>query len=901
MLNRMISDCLPRAAGPGLRRRIVETLVLGCLAASHASAQVLEGFENLPGVRTEKGALTAVRGADAVTEGAQAAQLPAGCGILLSLEPGACKKVGWLKIDTLTTQPLTGPILLRFTGPKCWVELYACVQAGKDTLSVPMPVWVNPDPKAWEDKLALTVSNAGTAALILDNIRFEDALKLPQDCEAIDFGPARQALWPGFVAGEVDDRHFTWSGQGQAVALRGPPIDPLCGDGVGPGGSSKAPGVVELSGAGTGPSVAWLWVTHVRQNCQAPEAALKLGSKVLWSRRPARGQMFSPEGLLEGQEGLWTPRWFEATYAPRFYDLVPVNLPPGGSKLALLNCQIAGMVVGPASAQNALAAHVEKIKKDLAQYRRQFVLGRRNEVQCEVAPTAAQAKAGMLAFLPPPDQALLASYPPQEAHGSQTLKAVAGNGMLVCIPLALSPIKRVAQISAGLEPIKSPEGKVLCPAGDAQVVFLEAVPRLVRAGVEFAPWIAAPRHGPAQPKQVVHAAVMVRVPPTAAAGTYRGSIQLKYTEGQTDLPIQIEVLQAGPPASAGLFGVVGGTGVPDFYRAWADAFTEPQQEALLTRIRQQLLAHGLNSLPAPSPILANDKVLDEPFSRAMKGIAPLGAHHLLIDSTRPLDWLLHGPLRPGTAGYQGAIREWTRIVAELLGKARSEGILYGGFMYTPEDLLDQCRLAKDFDPKSARLGLATYGSILARLPADDRERVHAFGALFVQPDVKGLGDLVTAFKAPGGKQAFVYALVADRYAMGFYAAACGADGAFLATAAMEYPQFSGFQASMGGLLVPTAEEGVAPTLAAMVLERAADDFELYRRAADLARKAEGANVEAQALAKTLEAIRAAAVAAPGHDALSMRSTSVAPAQLDAWREALVRQSAEVLSRMPPKK
>ena len=879
-------------------------LALCVWVVSSAGAQVLEGFENLPAVKTDKGSLTAVRGAEGVTEGAQAAQLPAGGGIVLTLAPGACRKAAWLRIDTLTTQPLVCPMLLRFSGPKVSTDQYAYVQSGKDVLALPLPSLVNTDPSPWDDKIVLTIRNAGPAALILDNVRFEEAVKLPQDCEAIDFGWMHQPLWPGFAAGEVNDRHVTWSGQNQISPLRLLPIDPLWTDGVGPAWWTKTtPETMELTGIGSGASVAWLWVGHVRQYMQSTESWLKLGGKTLLSKRLTRAQMFSPEGLFQGQDGQWTPQWFETAYAGMFYDVVQVSLSPGKNKLELFNCQIAAMVTGPASAQTALAAHVEKVKKDLAQYHRQFVLGQRIEATCDVEPDEAQAKAGLLVFIPPPDKAALSSYKPGVADCPRALKGVAANGSLAVLPLAMSPIKRAGQISGTLTPLKSADGKILCPATDAQVVFLEAVPRLTRAAVEFQPWLVVPRHGPAQPKQVVHAAVTVRIPQTTVAGTYKGSIHLTASEAQADLPVEIEVLQIGPPMPAAVFGVTGGTGASDFYRSWIEAFNDVQQEAVQTKVRQQLLSLGLNSLPVIPPSLSNDKLYEAAFAKEMKNVAPLGAHHLMVDFGGPLSQLHHGNLKPGTGPYQAAVRDLSKSVADQTARVHSEATLFAGFAETAQDLLEQCREAQDFDSKVARIAASAYASTVTSLSADDKDRLKSLQSLALEPNVKGFADLVAEFKKPGGKQVFVHLWGADRYAAGFYAAACGADGVFLAHADMEYPTYSGFQTSMMGLLSPAADGSFTPLLGSIVLQRGMDDFDLFRRAADLARRAEALNVDVKELAKTLAAIRGAANGgyAVDYDPALLRTASVPPSQMDAWRDSLLRESAEVFQRLQPKK
>jgi len=432
-------------------------------AAAPADEVVLvEGFEAISAVRVSHGKLLAIRAGGGVTQGRQAAKVPSGARVHLRLAALDPARLPWLKIDTLTTQPLIHKLLLRFMAAEDTALYSVHLRPAKDTLWLPLTVAAGQFAQGWpKADVELILVNSGQADLIVDNVRLEPPARAPPGSVLLDFGPPGQGAWPGFQAAGAGHKSLNWSGQ---LAIQAPDRhypDPLTADFVGPQPTNKASDSFVLSAPGKGPGVAWLWVTHYSALFrQAPQRVLKLRGRTVLHRRFSSRQLFGTDCVLEGMDGPWTPKWFAGVHARSFYDLVPLRLSREGSRIDLLNCQVAAAALAPSARRAALAAYVEQVEKDLLRFRRQFIVGRRVADICALAPTPAEAKGGVMVFQPPAGSAFVGGWAPAAADRAATVKALAANGSLVVIPLAIAATQKVSSVSASVEKL-SADGRAL--------------------------------------------------------------------------------------------------------------------------------------------------------------------------------------------------------------------------------------------------------------------------------------------------------------------------------------------------------------------------------------------------------------------------------------------------------
>ncbi|MFB3892646.1 MAG: hypothetical protein ACE15C_11555 [Phycisphaerae bacterium] len=875
--------------------------------SSARAQQVIEGFETIESVRAVDGKLTVVRGGEGVTEGAQAAQMPSGAGIAMTLSGADLRKWAWLKIDTLTLQPLPHVLNLRFAGPRLLTSIAVCAQPGKDTVALPLPAWTSENPEAWGDeKIELALANAGDVGIILDNIRYEEADKAPAGAAMVDFGPRTRASWPGFgAAGEVNNL-VAW-GHNQVLSEGNANVDPLVRSFTGPIWYGKWPDSFDLTVDPARPSVAWLWVTHYRRNGTANEYGLVFKGKPLLGKRFSAAQMLGPDGIGAGKDGAWTPQWFDATYAGHFYDIVQVELDPGKNRFDVVNCQLAALVAAPKPAQKAMADYVDKvIRKDISRFRRQFIVGARVDVACTVAPTPAETRAGIMAFAPPSDQAFGATYRPADLDRAGSLRASLLNGGTAVIPFAVSPVGNITGLSMSVAVPKDLAGRPVAPADVIETWFINRVPRILDARVQFQPWLLTHTVRSAGAKEVVHAAVIVRVSPGAASGVYRGSLSVRHTSGQVQLPLEITVLNTGEDDSAqGIFGTLTGTNAGGLYAAAVDAMTQAQQDELSARIRRELLKTGVDTMLLPGPgFQAPATVTDGGYGQFLKSVPGEMLHGpAFFEGYAFLRDLAGSQVLPGTQRYRETIAAMVRKMSDVAVRNKLQGYyLYLWWVLNPAELPNYSRQAAEIAAAGGKPCGAGHVSVLSGIAPDVfKNQLAPFSATVIVPDGKDTAGVIAKVKGLGkDHQAFVWQLGADRYGVGFFAAACGADGAIVEKAEMDYGPYMGFQTSTAGLLAPEdRDRALSPTLAALLLQQGEDDYRLYRRARELAIKARAAKVDSTELEKLLADIRTTANAqgASDYNPNLLRTTAIGPAKMEEWRSALLARCTAVISQM----
>ncbi|MGB2822008.1 MAG: hypothetical protein WBF17_13575, partial [Phycisphaerae bacterium] len=649
-------------------------LAVGGRRALAAEARIIEDFETPAAVQSSGGKLLHVRLGEGITHGKRAIGLPPGASVHLTLDGVDSRATAWLKIDTLTSQPVTQELSLAFQEPGRKDLLVAYVQPGKDTLCVPLTVVAGRMPGGWpKGKVAFSITNSGDSAVILDCARVEPPAQPPAGSTLLDFGPPRQPVWPGFSPAGVSCRHLAWSGDRTVRPSEKAYPDPLTGDYIGPHTFSATSDHVVLSLPGDGPGAAWLWVTHYSQlHFQPPQYSVTFRGRAVKRRSLSRRQMLSHEGILEGRGGQWTAEWFDRVYAGRFFDALQLSLPSRRNQIDLNACQLAAVAIAPATRRAELEEYVRQVHSDLSRYRRQFVLAVRADDSCRLSPTKAEAGCGLMVFEPPADGALRAGWAPGASDRAETIRALGANGSLTVAAFAVVPTKRAASLSVALVPA-SAGGRPL-PAGKpgASAWLLERVPYLASGRASFLPWVLTRELAGLRENEVVHGVVTIPVPRSAQSGTYRGAIRLSHSAGHVQVPIEMEVVHIAERGTAAA------TFLPDrvmstwrFYHTLSDMLSVPERDAVQLRVSQALLDGGLNSMFLTGPELSSSlTVSDAPLARELK-IAPIRSIQgpVMLDFTGMADRLASSKIPAGSVRY-------LKIVRTAVAKGRSLALRY---------------------------------------------------------------------------------------------------------------------------------------------------------------------------------------------------------------------------------
>ena len=863
--------------------------------------QLVEGFEDLSKVAVANGEPAAVNSGQGVTQGSQAAQIPPRATVKISVDGKSFQDMAWLRLDTFAVQPAVYPLMMRFEGHELSYGTTAYAQTGKDTIALPLSVVLAETGKGWPEKVTLSLTNLGDMPLIVDNLRLDVAAKPPRDSVLIDFGPDWQIVWPGFRPGGRQTEMVSWSGEREIQVGKLSYPDPLGGDFVGPLASGRTDNVT-ISSPTAQSAVAWLWVTHYTWGYSQPlECFLRLGDRVLVHKRLSPQQMLSPAGLLEGMDGEWTLKWFDAEYANHFVEVVPLSLPAGKSRLDLCCCQVAAIAMAPASARAAMGEYVDGVQKDLSRYRRQFVVGLRVEPPCDVQPTDAENRAGCMIFQASGDAAFSSAWKPADRDRLAAAKATLVGGGMVVLPLAVVPLKDLTYISASLGPLRSADGRTI----SANVHVIERVPRVVEGRVEMQPWILSPRCGSVKDRQIVYLAASVGVSPSTAAGVYRGPLRLNYSAGQAQLPVEVEVADLGSDSQERVaWGAASSAGIGLCYRALAESMTPAQSEQMTARIRQQLLGGGLNALLLDSPFFPNrsSNLNEDPLVRDLKNYPIKAAEGPTLVNIGGVLHNLANDIQPGSQLFQRMLQTLlTRTNAVMTAAGLKDYLLYMRPCWSREELNTESYRASLVRQMGGKAAVFVPSSTLAQLSEQAFDsQVRPFAALMLLPNSGEVAEQIAKFKKQGpGKACYLQLRQPDRYMMGFYARAVGASGCYVSEVFTDGSAYNGFHLDGRGLLEPQSDGSFSPTIAMVRLRQAMDDYLLMRRAEQLSAKAAAAGVQADDLNKVLSEIRAQAAKQDGvsFNGSLFRCSAVGLDQVEAWRTSLIQLAADLQKKL----
>jgi len=873
------------------------------------ASKVLQGFEDPSTVKTAGGKIETVSGGEGITEGKRAGRIAASVAIEISLLGSECERFAWLQFDTLTVQPLPHRFRIRASGEDVRLRQYAYVQPGKDTLALPLSWLLVRRGGQWPQKaVRLSIANASDRAVILDNIRLVPAAKSPQGGVLVDFGDDRQLVWPGFERGGTENRHVVWSGGGSVYAndCEGYP-DPLGGDSVGPRLGTRSKDYFDLKAPGRG-GVAHLWVTHFGyRRVQPVEYALLFrGKKVLQKRRSTK-QMLGPEGLLEGRDGEWTPQWYDKVYAPRFVEVVKLQLRSAGNRIDVGNCQLAAVAMAPGASRAALAEYVEQVNEDLSRFRRQFIVGERNWPHCDLVPTAAERKAGVMLFSPPVDQAFGLEWRPQEKDRVKILRTTVPNGEMVTIPIVVVPLEEGTVISGAVGPLRADGGGVLVVNRARTGLWcLEPVPRVVDARAESQPWILVPKRRHVADREIVWAVLVLAPQADSPSGVFKGAVHFSVAGGQVSVPLEVRMADIGRKDAAWpTMGALYYSGDASyFYPAAAATMSKSAKEAMTARLRGVLLSDALNALHLDAVAVTSDlEVVDRYLRQDLKRFpSDRAPGEVLFDLRTVRSRLGKARVGRGTRKYNETLSAVATRTSKLAAEA---GISRFYFFAGGETSADRLRtLSKEvgsIGSAEGRLAVWFYLSTLAGMSeAEKREILRPFSAIIVAVNRPGFGRLVSLFQSLGGRRkAFVYTRRPDPCVVGFYAAVSGAAGSYVEEVYPGRRVYNGFGFDASGILVPRPDGSFAPTLGMLALRQGVSDYSLVKRCEALLAEAAKAKLEAAGLAKALDDLKARMGKAPttSYHYGPLRTMPMPRSEMESWRVVLTNAAEKVTGRL----
>ena len=370
-----------------------------CLCVAEVPSQLVEGFEKFTASSKDvSGKFEIVESGPGITEGRQALKLEKSSSVTVPFNTDNIERFAWLKIDVyLPDNSAPTRVRIGLTGKTFGWYLTGLCTAGQDTLAVPLSQPIAGTGEWPEEKLTLALLNLGSSALTIDNVRLEGVEPAPPGVILVDVGPEHGTVWPGFSASSPA---IAWGKKSDTYGYQTASLDPLTGGFLGHYLQELAKDKLTIESKGVG--AAYLWMTHYgRDFIQPPEHYLKMGAKTLASGHLTAAQLLGADGIREGIDSEWTPQWMEKVHVPKRVDFIQVPLQAGENQLDVCNMQVSAAAIVPASSKLAMGPYLEKLKKDLARYRRQFVLGQKMEYRCQLEPTDDESKLGAMVFDPP--------------------------------------------------------------------------------------------------------------------------------------------------------------------------------------------------------------------------------------------------------------------------------------------------------------------------------------------------------------------------------------------------------------------------------------------------------------------------------------------------------------------
>lgn len=894
---------ISKGNNPGVIHFLVFAGLSILLVQAAAANEIIQDFENISAIEVKGSKLTAITQGPGVTQGKQAAEMPAGTTIKLSLNHRKFRNVDWLKIDTLNTQPRPVCLSLVLKGKKYNFSRTVYIKSGNDTLALPLTICWGRDGVPNELKLELV--NRAEVGVIVDNLRIEKAVQPPEGARLKDYGDGDKNIWPGFEnrrsglnfdAGKTRLREFTCGTPG-----------PFTGDFIGLNFGNTSSYKFYVKTPNDSDLIAWLWITHYgRDRTLAPRYALKTGREYLVRANLSGRQAASASSLTFGKDFDWAPKNFESQYVSRLVDVVKVKFSPG-QVFDVKGCQIAAAVYGPAKKETKLTDYVNMVREDLKRYRRQFVLGASGETFCTVVPTEEESKAGIMAFQPPLKEIYSATWAGDEEFRASEIHAVVANGAMANVAIIAVPLKKTKNMQAQLSHLRTQEGKLL-PGGrnTSNVVFIERVPRVRSARVVFQPWVIAATHGPADPCQVVWMTVRFTPPDNTKSGLYRGTLKLTCTAGEISLPVALKVVSIGRVPKRLV--TVGSTssGTPEgLYGSVYDGLSASKRDMLTAKIRGKLIAGGLTGLMVPGVSLDKKLKLDDSAClRHLKMYPSRRKSRQIVFTLAGALWRLRDKkIDSDENEYKELMKSVVGRTYDLAAKAGAKRpLLYIGRCWKIEAIEDLAEVALTVAAAKGRAAITVQASVLDGIgEARLRRLFKPFSGVFVSPNRIGVHETIAILKDIGC-EVYTYLGANDRYHVGFYSFGIGVDGVYLENLFSRCSPYDGFRLRGKGLLAPHSGGAISPTLAMLRVQQGVSDFRLARNAQELVRKAERAKLPSVGVKSVLDDIskQAQGIKWLNFDESKFRTTSVSESDIESHRIRLIEATGALAEKLKSK-
>jgi len=607
----------------------------------------------------------------------------------------------------------------------------------------------------------------------------------------------------------------------------------------------------------------------------------------------------SPAGLFQGKGEPWTTDWLSRTFTPRLVSRLECPLKPKENTLELGNCQVAALAVISRRGRQAAAAFFRQLEAELKRYRRQFVLATQDLPRCEVGPTEAEAKAGMIVFHPPADEWFYRQYVPRPEHRAGKIELKVAAGSLGSAAVAVSPGNDAARLEASAGALLSPVMGRL-PAGSCRIHALQTMPVVSGGCVYRQPFVVASGLRSVRARGVYWFLLQVRPPKRISPGRYAGAVRLTLGRASTAVPIEVEVVRIpsvktrSPPT----FSILSTVDCREVYWSLKDALPEPVQFQATRGVLAAAASAGLNAsmIRGPSYYSGSAKAIqwDGLECGLRERLHLAGAGRKLLNLRGGAGYLRGA--EPGTKQYQDRVADLVRGVREKTAKHKLDDYaLYCGYFGSGRTQ-EMVKLAAAVRKAGGKPAVETFPEVLKAMGKPDRDAFfrdvdtlifHASGELpGVANDFK---------KTAWNRTVLLWTESADEYTWGFYAWAAGADGAILVRPFSTCPPFNAFCFDGQSLLLPTPTLGrFEPTLAALRLQQGIADYRLARQCQALVELAGQRKVDAGGLQDALKSIRSAcATKPPRFDRRRLRSVSVSPATLREMRDRLVTEAQKV--------
>jgi len=893
-------------------------LTLVCISAQDVGAQdnpavLVEGFEDLSKVTVARGgSLTPVAKGPAITQGKQAATISDQSKLFFMIDEPALTSNAWLKIDTFTAgqEPLKLSII--WVANRKIVKIKGIVQSGKDTLALPLCIVKARMKGDWgKEKVTLTIANTGPGALSIDNIRLTPSMGVPRESVVLDFGPVGQETWPGFVVAGSDTKAVKFSGKSAIISNAKSYPDPLVGDWIGPAPGGKVSESFDIVYRGRRNASIWFWVTHYGSDnaTQAGEYGLSVGGKTLLHRRMTPAQALGPEALLEGYSkgrlrGEWTADWFAASYSKHFFKLVEGKLLPGVNRISVFNCQLAVMAFAPSASSGAMKKYVAVLGKDLVRYRRQFVMGRQVGKTCQLKPTEAEKRNGMMVMIAPLNKAKLLSWMPKVTDRSEVLAGLITNGDTLQFSLGIVPLKKSNSIRGTISPLRSKSGKILpVESRESGVTILATVPKVTDGEVFMVPWLLGQKSSPVAARQVVTSLVSIKVSDHAVSGVYAGSIKFSSSPGGVSIPLELEVISLGPdrskPAS-----VIMATASSSYSYSGLEFLLGPRRmDAATNEARKTLLSGVINSMVLPGCYMTSSGKIDSTSLQKSIQLTPVKriTGPTIVDMTSIIKQLESKSAPVGSQKFAAVTSEALKISTGIASRAGLRDIYY----YT--GLATSAAGLKTLNASASVLSKAKGKSVVwiqakvltSMKPADRAVALKPFQAIFLSPGTENVSEIIKEFrKTNPDRKVFLVCWKDLRFKTGFLAAGVGSDGCYILHPLTSISPHRGFDFGFTGLVTPSLAGKFTKTFEMLSLCRGESDYRLIQRARDVYNRGLKKNLNVEELEIELDSLNY--LIENGLNTPQNPNSTIDSPELDSIRIKLIRKAGEVAAELNKK-